>query len=155
GTAWYGRARTVLRRQRQPSPAGSMNVTFVACPFVDDVDGVVRPIGNDAVRAVPPLGVYQLAGVARAVGHDVHVADLTATGRHELTAGELADMDVLCLSATTMSWPVARSVAAQVRRTRPEVPIVAGGVHPTMFDRWVLDHADVDVVVRGEGEENL
>ena len=132
-----------------------MKVTFVACPFVDDVDGVVRPIGNDAVRAVPPLGVYQLAAVARAAGHDVRVADLTATGRHELTAGEVADMEVLCLSATTMSWPVARSVAAEVRRTRPEVAIVAGGVHPTMFDRWVLDHADVDIVVRGEGEESI
>ena len=132
-----------------------MKILFVACPFVDDVDGVVRPIGNDAVRAIPPLGLYQLASVARTAGHEVGVADLTATGTTALPAESLEDVDVVCLSATTMAWPVARAIAAEVRRERPEVRIVAGGVHPTMFDRWVLTRAAVDFVVRGEGEDSL
>ena len=132
-----------------------MNVLFVACPFVDEVAGRVVPIGNDAVRAVPPLGVYQLAAVVRAAGHDVAIADLTALGTTHLADGQLAGVDVVCLSATTLSWPVARFVATEIRQARPDVRIVAGGVHPTLFDRWVLERTAVDFVVRGEGEDSL
>src|SRR5262249_37742169 len=105
--AGAGSARSILRDEREPAAPGGMSAAFDACPFVDAVDGVARPIGNDAVRAVPPLGVYQLASVARAAGHDVTVADLTAAGASALSADQLAGVDVVCLSATTMSWPVA------------------------------------------------
>jgi radical SAM superfamily enzyme YgiQ (UPF0313 family) len=132
-----------------------MKVLFVACPFVDEIDGVLRPVGNDAVRALPPLGLYQLAAVVRGAGHDVAMADLTAAGTTALPSAALDGVDVVCVSATTMAWPLARLIAAEVRCVRPEAAIVAGGVHPTMFDRWVLDHSAVDVVVRGEGEDAL
>ena len=44
---------------------------------------------------------------------------------------------------------------AEVRAVRPDVPIVAGGVHASQFDRWVLDHSDADMVIRGDGEYPL
>lgn len=127
----------------------------MACPFVDQFDGGLLPIGNDAVRAVPPLGLYQLAAVTRAAGHDVQVADLTAEGVTELADSRLEAIDVLALSATTLSWPLARRVAMQARRAQPGITIVAGGVHPTMFDHWVLARSPVDYVVRGEAERSL
>src|SRR4030095_2940080 len=35
---------------------------------------------------------------------------------------------------------------------RPDVPIVCGGIHPTLFDRYILHRFPVQFVVRGEGE---
>jgi radical SAM superfamily enzyme YgiQ (UPF0313 family) len=54
-----------------------------------------------------------------------------------------------------MAWPTAVDVIAQVRRRRPDVPIVCGGIHPTLFDRHVLNGFPVQFVVRGEGETAL
>jgi anaerobic magnesium-protoporphyrin IX monomethyl ester cyclase len=51
-----------------------------------------------------------------------------------------------------MAWPTALDAIRQVRHRRPEVPIVCGGIHPTLFDRYVLTTFPVQFVVRGEGE---
>jgi radical SAM superfamily enzyme YgiQ (UPF0313 family) len=51
-----------------------------------------------------------------------------------------------------MSWPTAVAVIRQVRERRPYVPIVVGGIHPTMFDDYLLMTFPIDFIVRGEGE---
>ncbi len=56
---------------------------------------------------------------------------------------------------TCMSGPQIRyglEFAAKVRAEHPRVPIVWGGVHPTLLPEQTAASELVDVVVRGEGE---
>lgn len=47
-------------------------------------------------------------------------------------------------------------LAEHVRRQRPDLPLVWGGVHPTLMHDQTLNTSDyVDAVVRGEGEETV
>lgn len=46
-------------------------------------------------------------------------------------------------------------LASHIRDISPEVPIVWGGVHPTMCAEQTLESKLVDFVVRGEGEQTL
>jgi len=131
-----------------------MRVLLVAPPIVDEIDGRLSVVGVDALRECPPLGICTLASVLEAHGHDVTVADLILHGTRMLDAFErdVENADLVGIGATSMAWPAALDVLRQVRARRPDVPIVCGGIHPTLFDRYILNTFPVQFVVRGEGE---
>ncbi len=49
----------------------------------------------------------------------------------------------------------AMATAAAIRKWNPDIPIVMGGHHPTLFPEAVIASPHVDYVLRGEGEESL
>jgi len=119
-----------------------------------------------SMRLMPPPAIYVLAAVLRQNGFAVRVLDPTAlrrvqpldrpeAGLDSLLADALDGVDAVGISANSINWGVARLVAAEIRRQRPGMPIICGGVHPTYFDRHVVAHSAVDYVIRGEGEEAL
>jgi radical SAM superfamily enzyme YgiQ (UPF0313 family) len=134
-----------------------MKVMLIAPPIMDAIDGRLQVVGVDALRECPPLGIYGLAAVLEAQGHEVVVADLILHATRLLTAFEkdVDTSDLVGVGATSMAWPAAVDVIRQVRQRRPDVPIVCGGIHPTLFDRYILSVFPVQFVVRGEGENAI
>ena len=103
-----------------------MKVLLIAPPIMDVVDGQLQVVGVDALRECPPLGIYGLAAVLEAQDHEAPVADLILHGSRSLRAfeHELDSADLVGIGSTSMAWPTAVDVIAQVRRRRPDVPIV-------------------------------
>jgi anaerobic magnesium-protoporphyrin IX monomethyl ester cyclase len=76
-----------------------------------------------------------------------------------------AEIDVLahvreavCLGITVLTGaPIsdALRISRSAKRARPDLPIVWGGWHPSMFSRECLLEPSVDVTVRGQGEETF
>ena len=132
-----------------------MKVLLIAPPIMDDLfwDRPVS-IAMDAVRECPPYGIYLLQAVLRQAQHEAVVADLIADGSNSIDPylEDLKQCGLVGIAATSMSWPTAVSVIRQVRKLRPEVPIVLGGIHPTMFDFYIMSTFQVEYIVRGEGE---
>lgn len=57
-------------------------------------------------------------------------------------------------SGSTTAHPVAMELARRLKAVRPDLWVIYGGVFPTYHWQDVLrDHPEVDVIVRGEGEE--
>lgn len=131
-----------------------MKVVLVAPPIMDFREGRLCSIAMDAVRECPPYGIYTLASILREAGHQVVVADLIASGSNDFRPflPELEDCALVGIGATTLSWPTARDVISQIRQANGDLPIVLGGIHPTMFDRHMLGNFPVQFVIRGEGE---
>ena len=71
----------------------------------------------------------------------------------------LAQLDgALCLGVTVLTGaPIsdALRISRAAKRLRPELPVVWGGWHPSMFARECLAEPSVDVTVRGQGEETF
>jgi anaerobic magnesium-protoporphyrin IX monomethyl ester cyclase len=66
--------------------------------------------------------------------------------------------DALCLGVTVLTGaPIsdALRISRAAKKARPELPIVWGGWHPSMFGRECLEEASVDVTVQGQGEETF
>jgi anaerobic magnesium-protoporphyrin IX monomethyl ester cyclase len=62
----------------------------------------------------------------------------------------------LCLGVTVLTGaPIsdALRISRAVKSARPDLPVVWGGWHPSMFSRECLLEKSVDVTVRGQGEE--
>ncbi|MGW7682037.1 B12-binding domain-containing radical SAM protein [Kribbella sp. NPDC054772] len=134
-----------------------MKVVLISPPIMDDFAGDPKPIAMDAVRECPAYGMYLLQAVLNANGHDATLVDLIADGSDRIDAylPQVAEAGLVGIGATSMSWPTALSVIVQIRAARPDVPIVLGGIHPTMFDAYLLRTFPVQYVVRGEGERAI
>jgi anaerobic magnesium-protoporphyrin IX monomethyl ester cyclase len=64
----------------------------------------------------------------------------------------------LCLGVTVLTGaPIsdALRISRLAKRSRPALPVVWGGWHPSMFARECLAEPSVDVTVRGQGEETF
>ncbi len=112
------------------------------------------------VTASLPLSVLYVAAPLVRAGMDVRILDerlLKDTEPVLLEAlGEGEDLVAFGVSAMT-GLQITHGLEASriVRRVAPGVPIVWGGVHPTILGEQTLAHPLVDYVVRGEGEESF
>src|ERR1700691_6357343 len=64
----------------------------------------------------------------------------------------------VCLGITVLTGaPIsdALRISRSAKRARPDLKVVWGGWHPSMFSRECLLEASVDVTVRGQGEETF
>lgn len=135
-----------------------MKIILIVTPMMDyRGDGRLVPIEMDALRANPNYGVYLLAAILRNQGYQVVLIDLIAQGSVDITpfVADIEDSSLVALGGTSFSWPSVCDVIAKIRRIRNDVPIVLGGVHPTMFDRYLLKKFPVQYIIRGEGDVAL
>lgn len=111
------------------------------------------------IRLVPPVHLGYLAAVAEGQGTECCILDLAALkiGLDAVVETLVSwQPDIVGISSTTISFPNALRVAQLVKQTRPESTVVLGGCHVTFTAQETLnDHSQVNVVVRGEGEETF
>ena len=106
-------------------------------------------------------GVSMLATELAEAGHDVTVLhdheSLPAcpTLEHTLRRLLAADPAVVLLSFGTNQAPLALALAADVRRVRPGLPVMAGGVHATLSPGDVLRSGAVGHVFQGEADGRM
>jgi anaerobic magnesium-protoporphyrin IX monomethyl ester cyclase len=107
---------------------------------------------------LPPLGLLSIGGPLIDAGHDVELldADIDPMSIPEISAHVAAaspDAVFIGHSGSTSAHPVVAELAGAVRRARPGVRVVYGGVFPTFHWREILNSVPaIDVIVRGEGE---
>jgi anaerobic magnesium-protoporphyrin IX monomethyl ester cyclase len=114
--------------------------------------------GNWGVGHQVPLGLLMVGGAVRDAGFPATLLDAEATHLNHRKIAEAvrrAAPDVVMTghAGSTPAHPVCTAMLAEIKRVRPEVLTVYGGVFPTYHAEPILrQHPYVDVVVRGEGE---
>jgi anaerobic magnesium-protoporphyrin IX monomethyl ester cyclase len=110
-----------------------------------------------AVFFTMPLALLAIGSELDPERYEVVIVD----GRLEAdpVAAVLAQLEgALCLGVTVLTGaPIsdALDISRAAKRVRPELPVVWGGWHPSMFARECLLERSVDVAVRGQGEETF
>lgn len=131
------------------------------------VPGVVPPPPDAAplrVRVVlynPGAPFYTMPLALLAIGShldcqrfDVVVVDARLE-TDPVAALERALEGALCLGVTVLTGPAIRDAIGASRaakRVRPDLPVIWGGWHPSLFPRECLDEPSVDATVQGQGE---
>jgi anaerobic magnesium-protoporphyrin IX monomethyl ester cyclase len=126
---------------------------------------------DDERQAMPPLGLGYIAAVLERAGHEVSILDCVVSGfeslrllpdgrlRHGLDGEDLARQirafkpQVVGVSNLfSAQSQAAHHVCELVRSIDASIVTVMGGAHPSCVAEEVLADANVDYVVRGEGE---
>ena len=104
-----------------------------------------------------PLGLGYINAVLRRAGHEARILNCSAWSWAR-TARFLNEErpDVFGVSVFTFNRHEAMRLAALARAAGPRCLIVAGGPHATHLAHHLLErYAQIDVIVRGEGEETM
>ena len=108
-------------------------------------------------EAAPPLALIHLAAPLVARGHEVRIVDSAV--EPQPVRAVLQALDGACaLGISMVTGPMitqGAAVAEAVRAERPDVPIVAGGWHPSILPEQTLASGLFDAVVKGQGEITL
>ncbi len=106
------------------------------------------------------LGLGYLAACLKQAGHQVRVLDANNRARRQTRfqiARELREFrpDLVGVSATSPVYRAALAVARQAREEGFAGPLIIGGVHANLNKSKLLEDADWDLVVFGDGERTI
>lgn len=129
---------------------------------------VMPPVSEHVFRPghPPPLPLLSLAAVLRKAGHDPAIVDLNllqsppTIAHGEFCVNYVIDMidnlspDVIGINCFTAArFPFIHRLADTIKQGHPDLPIIIGGMHPTLFHREILEQClSIDAIVIGEGE---
>jgi radical SAM superfamily enzyme YgiQ (UPF0313 family) len=123
----------------------------------------IPPLGPAPIRGNVPLAAAYLQlfaehkGLSSCYAIDIFPAPLANTlGDHALVEA-LAEREPWLIGFTCYLWNIERTlwIARALKRRRPDLRIVLGGPEVTADNAWVLDSADYDFAVIGEGEQTF
>ncbi|MBI3819200.1 MAG: B12-binding domain-containing radical SAM protein [Planctomycetes bacterium] len=120
---------------------------------------------------VEALGLEYLSAVLKQHGHTTGIAfdpRLFDFFRHEFRNSLLSNVfnfrrelldkvvrfepDLIGFQVLSANYPWCVEIASEIKKRLPDVPIVFGGYHPTASPGYVMEHACVDYVIKGEAE---
>lgn len=101
-----------------------------------------------------PAGLLHLGTFLKSKGFDIKLIDCIVESNYkDLIAQEIKDAFCVGISALTLQIPIAREIAIFIKnKLKSNIPIVLGGVHPTLYPRQTILEPFLDFVVLGEGE---
>lgn len=109
----------------------------------------------DIINTRLPLGLMYAASFAHREGYKVKIIDQRLDGWRPALERELKKKPSF-FGTTCMTGPqIAHALEAAGMVREAGVPVVFGGVHPTIMPEQTLQNPLVDMVVRGEGEETM
>jgi radical SAM superfamily enzyme YgiQ (UPF0313 family) len=110
-------------------------------------------IDTEKTWALASVGPGYIASYIRQHGHEAAMIRV----RPEQAAPDIMGIiekeapDILGFSLTTRQWQRAAHMASQIRE-QLDIPVIAGGLHPTFVPESVLNSEGFDCVCLGEGE---
>jgi anaerobic magnesium-protoporphyrin IX monomethyl ester cyclase len=102
-----------------------------------------------------PIGLGYVAAYLKEQGHQVIFLDISKNDLHLLHHPQIVHCDLVGLSMTTPQLGLAKKVITILKEARKDLPIVAGGVHPSFFKGQLIQDLNIDYVIYGEGELTL
>ena len=107
----------------------------------------------------PLIGLAYIAAVLEKNGYNVTVVDCPAfkmTYKDAEQAIRLFEPDIVGITSVAATFTSALQVARHIKESYPRALIVFGGPHATVMDKQIIrEHEEVDVIVRGEGEQTI
>jgi anaerobic magnesium-protoporphyrin IX monomethyl ester cyclase len=123
----------------------------------------------------PPLGIAYLAAAVKEKGHEVHCIDaygekilqfqnveghdlyICGLNKNEIASRVPPDTDIIGISCMfSNEWIYTREVVRHLKMQFPKALLILGGEHATADPKQCfLDNPEIDIIVRGEGEETL
>ncbi|MGD9015034.1 MAG: radical SAM protein [Candidatus Omnitrophota bacterium] len=117
----------------------------------DRFGGAVQP------RIELPLAMLTIATPLDRAGYRVKIIDQRLDRHWKINLQEELNKDPICVGISSMTGPQIRNglEASQFVKQSSDIPVVWGGIHPTLLPEQTARNENIDIVVQGEGEETF
>lgn len=106
-----------------------------------------------------PQGLLSIGTFLHNLGYDIDILDCRlhyTNGREDFLSvlkKRSKDVGILVgISVMTDQIPIVLEIINTIKKTNPNVPIVLGGIHPTLYSKQTCKDDNVDFVITGDGE---
>ena len=109
-------------------------------------------------QATMPLALLAVGSAVERTRFDVRIVDGRLHADPVAALLDAVDDDTLCVGVTVLTGAPIRNaleVSRAVKAARPDVPVVWGGWHPSLFPVSTLEEPSVDVTVQAQGEDTF
>lgn len=100
-----------------------------------------------------PMGLLYIAAALKEIGIGVSVFDMRKDDIDNLILDDYLFVGITMLTGRMIKNGL--QVAERIKKHNNKIPIVAGGVHPSVLPQQTLENKLIDFVVIGEGEETV
>lgn len=113
--------------------------------------------GEDDNYVIPPMSLLAVASLVDLHGFEVKIIDATVDKEYYHRIMEEA-RDALCVGVTSMTgFQIfgGLQVSKAIKEKYPDLAVIWGGYHPSIFPEQTAANPYIDVAVRGQGEETF
>jgi radical SAM superfamily enzyme YgiQ (UPF0313 family) len=105
----------------------------------------------------PPIGLASIAAALEKAKYPITIVDANALRLQPTDVVPLVNKaQIVGLTAVTPTISNATSIARHLKEANPKLTIILGGAHATLLPEDTLARTpEIDIVVRGEGEETI
>ena len=128
---------------------------YLLLPFISRDKAYSSRVGDIIDGEHVPLGIYYIASYLRENGYAVKATDALALRlSQEDILSDVNDFSpsFIGISAMSVVFPTAVSIAHAFKRRFPNIPIIIGGRHVTSNFEHAMSFQEFDFGVIGEGE---
>ena len=102
----------------------------------------------------PPLGLLYIAKILENNGDQVKVIDFSAESYdNKKLANAVDEADVVGLTVLSLSTEKTKEIIRQIKKIKPNIKVIIGGPHCTLFPFECLKETQADISVQGHGEQ--
>lgn len=114
---------------------------------------VLVKLASQMAMRFPPLGLLYVGDALRKAGYEIELFHITPKQVEESTK-KIAEISPLFVGFSVFTGEAMRDCADMCREIKrlSAVPIVWGGIHPSLLPEQCLSESYIDIVVMGEGE---
>jgi radical SAM superfamily enzyme YgiQ (UPF0313 family) len=98
----------------------------------------------------PPLSLIPIGNVLRGEGYKAKIIDARLEDYRKTKLDDALYVGISSITGRQIKKGL--EIARWVKGERPDLPVVWGGVHPSLLPEQTIEDESVDMVVRGEGE---
>ncbi len=132
-----------------------LGLGYLAAVVRRDTEWDVRVYNTDFTPDSEPLKMSYMTGEGFE-RYTEHLNDLKKPIWEEIKKKIIEiSPDIVGISSKSQNFASARNIASIVKSIDEKITVIVGGPHPTMVPDDVLECNDIDIVVRGEGEEKI
>lgn len=124
-----------------------MKILFINTPLQDY--GKVKKENYDAMS---PIGLGYLTTIVKKLGYEANLLDAEKLGLSVKEIIKIAnEYDVICINLLSPTLDLSKKIISKIKNKR----IIVGGPHATMCPDVIKELKNVDILVKGEGEETI
>lgn len=104
-----------------------------------------------------PLALLAVGSPLAYEEYDVRIFDSRRDGHYKTFIKNNSD-NVMCFGVSVMTgYQIyeAMDFSSFAKKLKPDIPVVWGGWHPSILPEQTMDFRDIDILVRGQGEETF
>ncbi len=121
-----------------------------------DIILIKLELENEENLIAPPYGILYLASALRKAGYKVKLYHEAASSEKiQSIVDDILQSKPIFVGFSTLTGPnlIPNITVSKLIKKKSDIPIVWGGLHPTMLPRQTMENENIDIVVMGEGEE--